>query len=475
MQNKNLLNDSGLERSVLSGILNHGSDLFIDIEDILDTKDFFYTINQKIYSIIKYLVHDKAIEKFDIPTILAGAKFINVDKFDGDNKASEYLEALFDGSPTQENTKSIAVYIYKLSLARQANKCLNNIIDDVNTINGSEKIDDILKKIEEPIFEFTDKLNSNDNSLVLIHDNLSERLQELSKEPKDIVGLPTGFSNWDYCIGGGFRRGTVNVVGARAKVGKSHFCLNIARNIGTLGIPVLYLDTEMNQTEQQDRLTSLISGIDFNLIETGKFSTMEEESKIVWDSVDYIKKIPITHTNIAGVSMEQILSLTRRWLVKSVGLNDNGLAKPCIVIYDYLKLMNSNDLKGNIQETQLLGFLITALHNFAVKYGIPILATVQLNRDGVEKEGSEVISGSDRILWLCSNFSILKHKSQEDFIEDPPSNGRMKLIVCDTRFGSGLEKGNYINIKEDLSKAKMEEGSLFSQIVSKSFKNEKIK
>lgn len=464
-----------MERSVLAGIFNHGSDLFIDIEEILETKDFYWSINQKIFSIIKYLVHDKNTEKFDIPLISAGAKFIGYDKFEKGEKELEYLEALFDGSPTPENTKSIAICVYKLSLARQGSKCIEGILDNLKNINGSEKIDDIIKNIEEPIFEFTNKLNKDIKSVVHICDGFEDTLMAVSENPTDIVGLSTGFNNYDQCIGGGLRRGTVNVVGARAKGAKSFMCLNIAKNMAELGIPVLYLDTELSQQIQMNRFISLITGVECLRIETGKFSTVDEEKEAVWSCKESIKNFPITHSSIAGLSIEAILSLCRRWIIKDVGVGDNGLTNPCLIIYDYLKLQNSDDLRGNIQETQLLGFLMSALHNFALKFNIPIFSTVQLNRDGVEREGSEVISGSDRILWLCSNFSILKNKSQDDFVEDGPSNGVKKLIICDTRFGSGISKGDYINIKTDLSRSKLEEGKMFSQIVSQSFKNPKKK
>lgn len=469
----NILNDSGCERSVLSAILNHGSDLLIDIEEILDTKDFYWSINRIIFSIIKHLVHEKSLDKFDGPTIIANAKIFNYDKFDGNSKESEYLEALFANTPTYNNAKSIAAQIYKLSLARQSIECVNNIVEDLKNINGSEKIDEIIGKLEDPIFDFTSKLSSKDKGLLLIHHNLEERLKTLAEDPKDIVGLPTGYSNWDNCIGGGFRRGTVNVIGARAKVGKSTLCLNIAKNMAQLNIPILYLDTEMEQSAQQDRLTSLVTGIPLSHIETGKFSTIKEENEVMCSSIQKIKELPITHINIAGQSIESTLSLSRKWIIKNVGFLENGSTKPCLVVYDYLKLMNADNLKGNIQETQLLGFLITALHNFAIKWGIPILASVQLNRDGVEKEGAEVISGSDRILWLCSNFTILKKKSQEELIEDQPKNGTMKLVVTDTRFGGGHDRGDYINLIADFSRAKLTEAKMLSQNTSQ-FLNEKI-
>lgn len=468
-----ILNDSGCERSVLSAVLNHGANLLIDIEEILDIKDFFWQINQKIFAIIKYMAHDKGLEKFDIPTITANAKVINYDKFNDNSKELEYLEALFESCPTPNNAKSIALQVYKLSLARQGIKCLDNIIEDIKAINGNEKIDEIISKIENPIFEFTGQLNANDKGLLPIHYNLENMLKAISEAPKDIVGLPTGFPNWDQCIGGGLRKCTVNVVGARPKVGKSFFCIGVAKNMSELGIPVLYLDTELDQEMQQNRLTSLVTEVDLTRIENGKFSTIKEENNTVWSNVEKIKNLPIVHINIAGQSIESTLSFARRWLIKNVGFLENGSTKPCLIIYDYVKLMDSNDLKKNVQETQLLGFLMTALHNFAVKWKLPILATVQLNRDGVEKEGSEVISGSDRVLWLCSNFTILKRKLQEELIEDPPMNGTKKLIVCDTRFGPGMDKGDYINIYDRLHIAKLKEGKMLSQNTS-SFLNEKI-
>ena len=79
--------------------------------------------------------------------------------------------------------------------------------------------------------------------------------------------------------------------------------------------------------------------------------------------------------------------------------------------YEYLKLMSSSGITNNIQEYQALGFQITNLHNLAVKYDFPCLSFVQLNRDGITKESTDAVSGSDRLIWLCTSFSIFKLKS----------------------------------------------------------------
>ena len=48
-----------------------------------------------------------------------------------------------------------------------------------------------------------------------------------------------------FAIGGGLRRGTVNVIGARPKTGKTLLAQNMGMNIAKQGVPVLDLDTEM--------------------------------------------------------------------------------------------------------------------------------------------------------------------------------------------------------------------------------------
>ena len=101
---------------------------------------------------------------------------------------------------------------------------------------------------------------------------------------------------------------------------------------------------------------------------------------------------------------------------------------------------------ASMQEYQKLGFMMTHLHNFSVKYDIPIVAFVQLNRDGITKESTDAISGSDRQIWLCTNFLIYKRKGVEEIAEDGSNLGTHKLIPIETRHARGLDDGDYINM-----------------------------
>ena len=101
---------------------------------------------------------------------------------------------------------------------------------------------------------------------------------------------------------------------------------------------------------------------------------------------------------------------------------------------------------------------MTSLHNFAIRYEVPILAFIQLNRDGITKESTDTASGSDRIIWLCSNFSIYKAKSDEEIAKDGPENGNRKLVPLIARHGQGLQDKDYINVNMIGKYGKLTEG-----------------
>jgi len=468
-----ILQDAGMERAVLAGITTHGADCFFEVEDILGVKDFYWPCNQELFNILSHLVHHEDAKTFDIPNIQTAAKVLGHNDFVSGGKHSEYLDAVVEevGS-SKDNVRSLVVAVYKLSLARRGYLAAKAVQNNLRKVTGAEDVDTIIGQIEEPIFEFTGQIVSQGAGVVSLGQRFKNVMAALSETPQDIIGLPTGFPAWDTAIGGGLRPATVNVVGARPKQGKSFFCINVARNVAENGIPVLYLDTELTSDTQLHRLTSLVSGVDLNHVETGQFAGNPHESEAIWGCQEHIEGLPIDHFSVAGLAPHAIMSIARRWLSKTVGFTSSGAAKPCLIVYDYLKLMDDGGFKNNLQEYQLLGFLVTALHNFAVKFKLPVLATVQLNRDGVEKEGAEVVSGSDRIVWLCSNFTILKKKIQTELNEDPPSNGTKKLVVTDTRFGAGMESGEYINVVDKLEVGKLSEGKPFSMVTQSALENQ---
>ena len=437
------LSDVGAERAVLAGLFEYGLESYVEISDFIDHESFSNYNNQVIYKCIeKVLLNEAAV---DLPSILSAAEQLNFSEVVTTETELKYIQALMEYPVKQENVIHFASQVKKFEFARKAAKIAKKIENDVESINGDESIDEIVNLVESPLMDFLrdDETNQKPEKL---GDNVEEYLEFLVDNKCDQIGLSSGFARFDAVIGGGLRRKCVDLVSARPGVGKSVFADNVALHNAMKGVPVLMLDTEMSKEDHLNRIVANISGIPIGEVSTGQFAEDDEKYNKVKEALQLIKDIPYTYVSVAGAPFETILNIIKRWIIQEVGQDEDGRTNDCLVVYDYLKLMSSSGITNNIQEYQALGFQITNLHNLAVKFDFPCLSFVQLNRDGITKESTDAVSGSDRLIWLCTSFSIFKLKSAEELAEDGPTAGNRKLVTLKARHGAGLLDGNYINM-----------------------------
>jgi len=437
------LSDVGAERAVLAGLFSYGFESYVEISDLLSYNSFAHQNNQLIYKCIEKVLNSDA--EVDLPSILAASEQLNLSAVIKTKQELEYIKSLMDFPIKKENVVYFAAQIKKFELARKAKKITSKITEDLDSINGDESVDEIINIIENPITDFLreDDVGQKPEKL---GDDIDEYLEFLIENKCDQIGLSSGFPRFDSVIGGGLRRKCVDLVSARPGVGKSVFADNVALHNARLGIPVLMLDTEMSKEDHLNRVVSNMSGVPIEEVSTGKFADDDEKLIKVKEAMEEIRDIPYTYVSVAGAPFETIMNTIKRWIIQDVGQDEYGRTNDCLVVYDYLKLMSSSSINNNMQEYQALGFQITNLHNLAVKFDFPCLSFVQLNRDGITKESTDAVSGSDRLIWLCTSFSIFKLKSAEELAEDGPSSGNRKLVTLKARHGGGLLDGNYINM-----------------------------
>lgn len=458
-----ILSDPAAERAVLAGVCRFGGEAYYDVADLVNSETFTIESNGVIYACIKKLMEADDTRKIDVASILSSGKELGVSDFLQERQELTHLNAILKFPVLLDNVRRFAAKVRKLQIARMMYDQLEETKDKYLHLKGDEPISHILGIAEESIFDFTSLLNDNDDTPQKVFGDIEEYLEELGANPVDQIGIPTGFHKYDFAIGGGLRRGTVNVIGARPKTGKTLMAENMGIHIAQANIPVLDLDTEMRKKDHQDRGMAMLSydsdvKTTINEMETGQFATSEYKTQKLVELGRKNKNIPYYHKNVGGKPFEDQLSIMRRWIARTVGLNDQGTANDCVIIYDYLKLMDSAEIRGDMKEFQVLGFMMTALHNFSLRYDVPILTFIQLNRDGITKETTDTASGSDRVIWLCSNFTIYKHKSDEEIAKDGPENGNRKLVPVIARHGEGLEDGDYLNILMKGKYAKLIEG-----------------
>ena len=462
------MNDIITEKAIISSLLKGGTALYNEYSTSLTSTSFSNPLWSCVYTCIESVIEDDFVKEVSPEMVFVKAKSLGLEKKVCTEKNIDEIKSCYELNISKEE---IPIFFRRISFWDVVSKLKDRLDDSlkmVSNLSGEEKLLDVISEVEESVFNYLPEIVNNDE-MVDMSQFVHEHIKYIEDNPIQSPGIPTGFPKYDKCIGGGFRRGTVNVVGARPKVGKSTFCLNICKNVSSFGVPVLYLDTEMRKETQAIKYVSLVSKVDQYDIETGKFKEKESSALSVSEAVKKIKNIPFTHSNVSGKKPQEIMSIILKWLSKVVGKNESGQTNDCLIVLDYLKTMDISDL-GNVQEYQYLGDFITKIHNFAVKHDIPVLATVQLNRDGINREDGSVISGSDRILWLCSSMTFLKKKTDEDVASgDILSNGDRKMIVVDTRYGSGIDASSeYINVISNMNYCEMVEGRYNFEVINDS-------
>ena len=438
------LTDIGAERAVLAGLFQYGIDAYVEVADIVTASSFGHDNNQILYSCVQHVIENNS--EVDLPSILSAASVLKHSERIENDTELQYIRSLFDFPVNQGNIFNFAVQVKKFEFARNIKKLTMKIHKDMDSVNGTESIDEIIGRIEDPVMDFLREDDGGERPEKIGKD-VDEYLEFITENKCDVIGIPSGFGRFDHAIGGGLRRKCVDLVAARPKVGKSVFADNVALNVASDGVPVLVLDTEMSKEDHLNRIIANLSGVPIQDVATGKFVDDDEQNQRVHEAVEHISSIPYNYVSVAGKPFEQILNIIKRWIIQDVKMDENGRTNDCVVVYDYLKLMSSSSITNNIQEYQALGFQITNLHNLAVKFDFPCLSFVQLNRDGITKESTDAVSGSDRLIWLCTSFSIFKSKSPEELAEDGPQAGNRKLVPIVSRHGAGLSDGDYINMR----------------------------
>jgi replicative DNA helicase len=441
----NKLEDLASERAVLAGLCQHGLDAYLEI-DYVTSETFTDAMNQLIFDCVYKSISENT--EVELSSILSVANNMGVEEVINTKEEIGYIRSLFNMPIVKDNIGIYASKITKLRVARDFRKMMKACDSELSSVTGDEDIMDIISRVENRILEATgDIYQSGNKKTETIGEGLDEYLDFLENNVSDYIGIPSGFSDYDRAIGGGFRRKCVDLVGARPKVGKSMYGDAVGLYVaGEENVPVLMLDTEMSKEDHYHRMLANISGVEINRIASGRFTESEIDKEKVHKAAEKLKSIPYHYISIAGESFENILSQMRKWIYQHVGFDEHGRTNDCLIIYDYLKLMGSEGISASMQEYQVLGFQITQLHNFTVKYDVACLAFVQLNRDGTTTETTTVVSGSDRLIWLCTSFSIFKMKSPEEIAADGESNGNRKLVPVVARHGEGLDDGDYISM-----------------------------
>ena len=453
------------ERGILSIFCNNPK-LVLENSGILNKDDLSTDTNKIIYDSLLAAVDQDPdnVDRFIIRNIAIELGYHDYDQLTDHN---QYVEALFLQKINPKNLTKCIKRVKDLSVKRKSLALINELHEFISDSEEDNKSAiEVVSCLENKVADLTNSIDRR-NDIVLLGRDFLELVNERADNPQP-VGLSSGLQRYDLAIGGGFRRGSVSLIGARAKNFKSGFALNIAISLGQSdkSIPVLILDTELQEEYQKFRFGAASSRVPIDLLETGLWRNNKNVVEAVNAADKKMDRSLIYHIYVGGMRIEQIISSTRYWLSKFVGRNDKGQFNDCLVVYDYVKVMDHREIKADLAEWQVLGFHMSSLHDFVTRHNIPMLCMCQLNRDGSDTDDDTVFAGDDRLIWFTSNYSILRHKFKEELEEDGPNAGNMRLKIIGTRHGPGMAKDDYLNLRVNHACMFVEEGKLKSELIT---------
>lgn len=400
----------------------------------LEPKDFLYE-QHEIMMLLFQALSAKGSEKFDTNIIIAEAQANGIMENIGGIK---YLHAISGVDAPQENFEIHLESVVEASTKYKLYKVLTEKVSVLadNAKEGLNSID-LLSSVESELMSL--QLSGvSTNEPVNIGDTLGPFIEERKNNPIVLSGLSTGFPILDKQIDG-LIPGTLLVLAARKKMGKSAFLTNIASYVAyVLNTPVLYVDTELCLKEWQTRVLSSVSNIKERDIKHGGYDPATYATLKKWLTV--FQRGKLFHEYMPGYSVDRLVSLYKKYRYKE---------KIGLIVFDYLKEPDSSSVDRQRKEYQILGDVTTKIKDLAGKLDIPAVTAVQLNRDND-------IADSDRIARYADVICHWGTREESELKEGGNTCGTYKLVIKDTRRGGATSSHGigymffkeYLRIKE---------------------------
>jgi len=407
----------GDERAVLAYCFK-SIDYFHDLSSKITELDFLSDSHQMLFVIFKELSM-AGVSNFDLAIVINKAQSCEVlDMLGG----AKYIQSIANIQVSDSNFSNYVENVVEASVKYQT---YTNLSQHLKTIEANAKSGktsfELINTVESNMLDMTSRSILNDEPK-RFGDDLDAFIEEHKDKHSKMTGLSTGFPVLDRQIDG-LIPGTLMIIGARKKMGKSAFLTNIAlHDAYRLKVPTLYIDTELTYSEWRTRALAIITGIEERDIKHGGWN--REQMTKLNNAKALLKTGTLFHKYMPGYSVDKLVSLCKKFKIKE---------KLGLIIFDYLKEPDLSTVDGNRKEYQVLGDITTKLKDLSGILDVPVLTAVQLNRQ-------HDIADSDRIARYGDIIALWGTRSKEEKEQGGKECGHYKIVIKDTRRGGSTRE-----------------------------------
>ena len=276
----------------------------------------------------------------------------------------EFVSDIVTAVPTSANVKYYANIVKENAIKRKLIRVTEGIENDCYA--GKEPLESLLEKTEQDVFKLLSVRQTGDfvpiRQVVM---NALEKIEKASQQQGTVTGIPTGFIDLDYRTAG-LQPSDLILVAARPSMGKTAFVLNIAQHVAfRANMCTAIFSLEMSKEQLVNRLFSLESSVDAQLLRTGNLSDADWEKLV--EGAGIIGDSDLIIDDTPGISISELRSKCRKYKLE----HDLKL-----IIIDYLQLMTG---PGESRQQEISN-ISRSLKALARELSVPVVALSQLSR-----------------------------------------------------------------------------------------------
>jgi len=351
------------EEAILGGILID-PEAMGRVAELLQPDAFYISAHQEIYrTALSLYGQGKPTDLMTVSTSLHDRGVL--DKVGGQSRIAQ----LVDRTVSAVNIDQYAQLVMDKYLRRKMIQVGTEI--SYLAYETSSPLESVLDQAEQRVFSITQSRPN--QSLIPTADILTATFSDIEERFAGMVmpGISCGFYDLD-AMTQGFQRSDLIITAARPAMGKTSFCLNIARNISAFHkLPVAIFSLEMSKEQLVYRLLSSEAQIESGRLRAGRISQNEWEP--LGHAISALSQMPIFIDDTPNISVTEMRSKVRRLQAEQGGALG-------LVLIDYLQLMEGSGGDNRVQE---LSKVTRSLKALARELSVPVMALSQLSR-GVE-------------------------------------------------------------------------------------------
>lgn len=347
------------EEALIGSVLIN-PDSFDDVAGIVTAADFFIVRNGWVWdAIVALRERGDAIDNLTVVQELKVRQ--RLDEVGG----SAYITYLLNNTPTHVHADTYAQMVFRTAVRRRLLLAASQIAQAA--LDENETVDNLLAFAEDTLSVL--KGRRDDDSLVGAGQAAVEyfdQVEYMYKHAGEYLGVPTRFADLDKAISG-LQPGSLTIIGARPRMGKTAMMLNIALNAARQKVAVAVFSMEMPQRGVVNRFIASMTSLNHEHIARGALD--EQGWSRFTEAIGEYGNLPIYIDDTSSQTITRLAMSIRRAVRKR---------NVRLVTVDYLQLMKGRP--GAQNRDRELGEISRTLKELAMELDIPIIALAQLNR-----------------------------------------------------------------------------------------------